>query len=84
MSQAIEAGRHGDSIRLFHGEKRRNSSRAKGKAFQLHDNQGVRAAFPASAAEREEVVKAVTRDDANHVFETRSARCQEGCVLCWI
>lgn len=83
--QAIEAGRHGDTIRLSDGGRRRNASRSAGKPFEIQGRvQSMRLALPVNAPEREAVVRAATRDDADHVFETRSARCAGGCALCWV
>ncbi|CAM9921407.1 unnamed protein product, partial [Ectocarpus sp. 6 AP-2014] len=56
--QAIEAGRHGDTIRLSHGGRRRNASRSAGKPFEIQGRvQSMRLALPVNAPEREEVVR---------------------------
>ncbi|CAN0446580.1 unnamed protein product [Pylaiella littoralis] len=71
-SQAAQAGMHGDTCRLSHGERRRNSSRSGGQPFDIQQGATLRVALPVNAEERGEVVRAATWRNADHVFETRS------------
>ncbi|CAM9669689.1 unnamed protein product [Pylaiella littoralis] len=71
-SPAAQAGMHGDTCRLSHGERRRNSSRSGGQPFDIQQGATQRVALPVNAEERGEVVRAATWRNAEHVFETRS------------
>lgn len=82
-TQAFRQGQHGDTCRISHGDKRRNSSRSAGP-FEIQTTAGIRAALPVNASERAEVVRAATWADDDHVFETRSSCCVTNCEMCGV